>query len=307
MRNYKGYPGDTAWTRTAIVLLALSAGSPSCLVKHTVRVAVPQKLLTARTATLEDLLNVLSSYSDRVLSLSSGTMKVTFTSGKMESGALQAYRSAPGYILLKRPDSIRLNVQNPITKTTLIELESVGDSFGLWYPRDNKFFSGKNSAREFEVEGHPGFTARAPHIFDAILPQRITFTSPGQYVSMEEDQDNVTKYYVLSVFNEENRRVLKPVRRLWIDRSDFTVARQRVYDTEGRIVSLIQYGRLLPLDGLLLPLSIKIDRPLDGYSLDLEFANWRLNPDLPDKDFAPAPPHGAQVVELREKGRSDKP
>ncbi len=61
------------------------------------------------------------------------------------------------------------------------------------------------------------------------------------------------------------------------------------------------------MDGLLLPLSIKIERPLDGYSLDLEFGSWRLNPDLSDKDFVLTPPPGAEIVELREKGRSGKP
>ncbi len=278
-----------------------------CFVKHTVYVPVSAKMLAAKTATLPELVESLSRQSEKIQSLSSSTLKVSFTSGKTESGKLQAYHSAPGYILLKRPDSIRLNVQNPITKTSLLELLSVGDPFSLWWPRDNKFFTGKNSTREFDLTGHPDFTARASHIFEAIIPQKIPTEAPDHYVAMEEDQDAVTKYYVLSEYVKLGPGILRPVRKLWIDRSDLAVSRQQSYDESGRMASSIKYGRMHQVGELLLPLSIRIERPLDGYTLDLEFADWRLNPDLPANAFVLKPPPGAQIVELKDGGRDGKP
>jgi hypothetical protein len=80
-----------------------------------------------------------------------------------------------------------------------------------------------------------------------------------------------------------------------------------VYDESGRIVSAIKYSDLASVDGLLIPNMIRIERPIDGYSLDLQFAGWRVNPDLPGNAFELKPPEGVQVIQLKEKGRSEKP
>jgi outer membrane lipoprotein-sorting protein len=294
-----------AWLGVSLGVLLF--GASGCLVSRNVRVPVSPKILEAKTAGLDELLASLASYSDKIRALSSSSLKVSFTSGKVESGKLRAYRSAPGYILLKRPDCIRLNIQNPITKTALIELVSEGDGFGIWYPRENKFFSGSNSAKELELEGHPGFTARPIHIFDAILPHEITLGGPGTFVSMEEDQDTVTKYYVLSFFSTSGPQRLRILRRIWIDRSTLAISRLQTYDEDGGTAGSIRYSHLVGIEGLLLPLSIHIDRPLDGYSLDLTFTSWRLNPELPEGAFALKPPASAQLVKLKEKTRSETP
>lgn len=274
-----------------------------CGIKRTVNVPTTTKIAQARTASLDELISNLETYSNRVSSLVSNAMRVTFTSGRIESGKLQEYRSAPGYILLKRPDSIRLNVQNPLTKTSIVELVSVGDQFSVWYPRENKFYLGKNSARELEVEGAPSFSARPSHIFEAVFPQKLAFKESGYRIAMEEDRDLTTKYYVLTVFREAGDAKLEPVRKLWVDRSDLSVARQVVYGERGVVVSIIQYSNLVPADGVLLPLSIRIERPVDGYILDMQFRSWRVNTELPDTAFVLNPPSGAQQVVLKEKGR----
>jgi outer membrane lipoprotein-sorting protein len=285
----------------AIAVLAVSAGA--CGIKRTVKIVTSPRVAQAKTASLDELLANLESSSEHVSSLVSNAMRVTFTSGKVESGKLQEYRSAPGYILLKRPDSIRLNVQNPLTKTSIVELVSVGDQFGIWYPHDNKFYIGTNSAKELEVEGAPTFSARPSHIFEAIFPQKIGFRERGYRISMEEERDVTTKYYVLTMFRDLGDQKMEPVRKLWIDRADLTVTRQYMYGEHGVVVSMIQYSDVAVFDGVMLPLSIRIERPVDGYILDMQFKSWRVNTDLPDTAFLMTPPSGAQKVVLKEKGR----
>jgi outer membrane lipoprotein-sorting protein len=55
---------------------------------------------------------------------------------------------------------------------------------------------------------------------------------------------------------------------------------------------------------LILPLSVRIERPVDKYMLSMQFKAWRVNPDLPDTAFVLMPPEGAQRVILKERGRS---
>ena len=287
----------------AVLLLGLAGLGPGC-VKRTVKVPVSARIREAKTATLDELLDQLGRYTEKIVSLSSSSVRVTFTSGRLDSGQMQEYRSAPAYILLKRPDMIRLNVQNPLTKTTIVELVSRGEEFHVWHPRENKFFTGRNDVKEFEVEGQPGFTARPIHLFEAILPQNVAPASPDERIAMAEEQDAITKYYVLSLYRETGGPRVIPVRRLWIDRSNLAVARMETFAEDGAKTSVIDYSVFMETEGFILPLSVRIERPADRYMLNMQFKAWRVNPDLPDTAFILTPPEGAQRVALKERGRS---
>jgi len=292
---------------SSMVLIAMAALFGAGCAKKTVKLQVPSRILKAKTATFQQLVILVNDYSNRIQSLSSTAMRVTFRSGKLESGKLQQYRSVPGYVLLRRPDSIRLNVQNPLMKTPVLELASIADPFSLWIPSENRFFVGKNSIKELGVEGEsasPTFTARPIDIFQAILQPRLPIGVPGYRIAMEEDQDAAAKYYVLSAYEDAGNDRLTPVRKFWIERADLVIARQQTYDGEGTLTGIIHYANFSPAEGLLLPLSIRIERPLDGYSLDMEFRNWRMNPKLPDDAFILTPPPGARRIQLIERAKS---
>jgi hypothetical protein len=272
-----------------------------CGVKKTVKVETSPRLLTAKDATLDQLLDLLRENAAKVTSLASNGLKVTFTSGRIESGKLQAYRSAPGYILLKRPDSFRLNVQNPITKTAVVELLSKEDEFSIWYPRENKFFIGKNSAKELDLGRTPSFTARPIHIFEAIMPKLVFLNQPDLRVALEEDQDTRDKYYILSLYRNVEGKRLFPLFRIWIERFGLTIAREQTFGERGQVVGDIHYSNQSSVAGVMLPLSVKLNRPEDGYALDFQFKSWRVNPDLPQDAFTMAPPSGAEQILLKEK------
>ena len=287
----------------ATLLLGLLVMGSGC-VKRTVNVPVSARVREAKTATLEELLSQLDGYTNKILSLSSASVRVTFSSGRLDAGKLQEYRSAPAYILLKRPDMIRLNVQNPLTKTTIVELVSRGEEFFVWYPRENKFFTGRNDVKEFEVEGQPAFSARPIHLFEAILPRNVAPTAPEERIALTEEQDASTKYYVLMLFHETGGPRMTPVRRLWIDRSNLAVARMETFAEDGARTSTVDYSDFVETDGFILPLAVRMERPADRYLLSLQFKAWRVNPDLPDSAFVLTPPDGAQHVVLKERGRS---
>jgi len=304
LRNPERYSPAGWLTRTGVTALVILTLSWGCGVKRTVSVPVPPKVLNAKSATLDELLKLLTEKSQGLESLSSNDIRVTLTSGKAESGELQQYRSAPGYILLRRPDSFRMTIQNPITKTTIVELRSIGDEFSLWFPRENKYYMGRNSAEELEVEGDSGataFSARPIHIFQAIFPEGLPLNQSYARIAMKEYQDSLAKYYVLSLFREMGGLQLRPLREIWIERSELRVQLERTYDAEGRIAGTVRYTDVAEEEGFLLPTSLRIDRPLDDYSLDMTFKSWRINRDLPDEAFALIPPPGAERVLLKEK------
>jgi hypothetical protein len=122
---------------------------------------------------------------------------------------------------------------------------------------------------------------------------------------MVEQSDSQAKYYELTVCREGIAPRVYVVRRIWIERVGLTIARQQAFTDEGQIASDIVYSDETRVEGFSFPQRIRIERPLDAYSLDVEFKNWRINPDLPDDAFILRPPPGAQIIHLKERGRSD--
>ncbi len=284
-------------------------GSTACGVKKTVEIEVPSKIIEAKSATFDELLDLLRGY-DKISSLACNNMRVDFVTGDRARGELQDYRDARGYILLQRPASLHWVLQLPITKTTLIDLLSVGDDFKMWYPRKRQFFIGKNSYQELIAEEFSEgieFTARPEHIFQAILPKSIELDSENTRVVMKESIEEAAKYYVLSVSREVGEFRQIPIRDIWIERSGLIIEMQQTYLETGEISSIIRYSEYVLQNGLSLPLKIQIDRPLDEYTLDLEFEAWRINPKLPEKAFILTPPPEAQLIQFKEKGRSAIP
>lgn len=286
-----------------MISLSVPIFSDGCRVKEKIEFEVPPKISQAKTAAYDELLDIVKNY-EQIRELSSNDLKVGFTYGKRESGKLEKYRDGSGYILLRRPDSIHLVIQNPLTKTQLFNVLSVGNEFKVWYPRENKFYVGDNRAKELVSEDLPnGIPFRGTHIYEAIFPQGIRLDLPELRISMEEATDETAKYYVLSIYKEGVPSRIYPVRKFWIERSELVIARQQVYLEDGRLVSDIHYSDMEQVNGFLLPLKILIDRPVDGYELKLEFKSksWRINNNLPDEGFILNPPEGAELIYLKEK------
>jgi len=302
--------------RTGVLLLSalfpvIWISASGCSIKTKIKVDVPQGIRQAKTASHEELLEILRRY-DKVNNLSCNEVELAFTSSqKIENGTsleLDKYKAVGGYILLKRPDSVHLVIKAPIVNSTLLDVVSVGDDFSVWSPRENRLYAGKNSARELMMEGPSGekdfaVPIRGSHIFEAILPQSIVPDAPDTWVVREQQVDGRSSYYVLSIQKEVKWPIMRTIRKIWIERSGLTIARQQVFGDQDEVVSDIRYFDEVRKEGLSLPKRIQIDRPLDKYTLDLRFTDWKVNsPDLPEDAFElpPLPPN-AEVVHLKEK------
>jgi hypothetical protein len=287
----------------AAVLVCCFAAA-GCGIKTEVKVPVAPAKASAKNAALQDLLAMLQGDSDTITTLSSLSGKVTLTVAGAESGKAQVYRSAPAYILMRRPDRLLLNVQVPLTRQTAVELLSRGDRFELWSPRDVTVYTGRNSAKGFELDENGqslAFSARPAHILQALMPEAISLADKDARIAMTEDEDAAARYYVLTLFRETGAPEQRTLRRLWIERSRMVLAREDRYSETGRMEGIVHYSEFGEFGGKMLPRTIVIERPLDGYSLNLHFNDWRVNPSLEDSAFSLNPPPDAKRVVLKEK------
>jgi|WetSurMetagenome_2_1015567.scaffolds.fasta_scaffold152804_2 hypothetical protein len=291
------------------VLFFALLGTPACGVKQTVKIKVPPAILQAKTAGFEQLLAIIRE-SDKIQALACNELHLTLTtSKKLDNGELEKYRTVKGYILLQRPNSTHLVLLMPVTQSKLLDVLSVGNDFSVWYPRKNEFYRGLNSSQVLIVDDPSGpkefmVPIRGNHIFEAIFPQGVLPDAPGVWITRDEQKDAQASYYILTFAREGARPRAHTFRKIWIERSNLAITRQQVFNDEGQIVSDITYADPIMVGDFSMPQQMRIERPMDGYSLDLSFRNWRINPDLDEEVFQLQPPPGAKVLILRDKETS---
>jgi hypothetical protein len=286
--------------------LFLTAWQFGCLfkIKTTKIQPVPTAILNAKTASFDELLSLIDGY-NKIAELSSGSLNLTLVR-KISSEKSEQWRSAPGYILLKRPDSIHLALRSPMS--TEFEMVSIHDDLSAWIPSKNKLYLGKNSAKELTYDGFT-ITMRGSHLFDAMLPQSLRTDSSEIRISMEEAADAESKYYIISFYKDSASSRIHTLRRIWIERSKMAMCRQQVFLEDGRVESDIEYSNIEKTKDWYLPLKIHLDRPLDGYALTMEFrsGSWRVNNGLTDDMFILPRPPGAEIIHLNENIKSGAP
>jgi len=285
-----------AWS----LVLVCSCGA----VKEHRVVTVPPAYLAAQTVRPVELVSLFQHRYADVKALAVSRLEVEFTGGSLEEGYFEKYRKAGGYLAVRNPDSIFLNVLNPLTKSSVLVLAADSGRFQVWIPSRNQFVTGPTDmpARE-ENAIH---NVRPEHILPALLIEPIPI-DPLHRLSVEEQQDPRFKYYAVSVLREEEEdsRFLQLERRIWIERSGLELVRQQYFEA-GALVSEIRYRSVTSIETKMVPTEIEVARPQEGYTVRLVFdgEGIRLDPELRTDVFALDPPPGAEVIEVGETGDS---
>ncbi|GAB4240395.1 MAG: hypothetical protein Kow00109_15530 [Acidobacteriota bacterium] len=282
------------WTILAAALLAVACGA----VKERRIVRVPPAYLEAREATPAQLVSLVNGRYAGIEALAVPRLEVEFTGGSIEEGYLEKYRKAGGYLAVRRPDSIFMNVLNPLTKSSVLVLAAHRGEFRVWIPSRNQFVTG--SVAVPPNHENAVYNVRPDHILEGVLIRPIP-VDPYHRIAVAEEQDARFKYYVLEVLRETVRGglFLQLERRIWIERSRMELRRQILYQN-GSPVSDVAYGPSILLEEKAVPLEITVKRPQEGYTVRLSFdeEGIRLNPELEERVFGLEPPPGAEIVHV---------
>ena len=303
----KYYFGKTLRLKT-LPLLAVLLFSIGCnIVKKESKTPT---LLKTETAQQADLMKEVNRFA-RVNSLRA-KMDFKFEDNSFaELGMKEAYRGAPGEIVVQRPGRILLKVQAPIIGSDIAQMTSDGDTFRVAILLDTdsgkykKFVRGTNNADYSKLQKSidksdaiDGKTAkqnvnafanlRPQHFTDAMLVRPTNDSdlyTQSTIFQIEEDttldsHSPVRKvmrgYYLLDEFAKAAHGSLKITRRFWFDRvGSIRLARQQIFDAQGEIESDIVYGREGNLTDTAnyanLPLEIQVTRPKEKYSMKLTY------------------------------------
>ena len=276
------------------ILLATIIGGWGCAVKRTIRVTLPPVSAPPRQASVTELVKNVDAWSQDISTL---TARVEFkpTTGSVYTGVIKEYQNVGGYILMKKPDMIRIIGQAPVVKTEIFDMVSDGREFRVSIPPKNRFIVGKNDYQGSAKQ--PLENLRPVHILDALLIPAINETKEKFF---EEETHTVTGqyFYVLNIVEPNATGELNLKRKVWFDRADLNITRLQLYGTGGALVEDVNYAGYRDYQGIRYPAEITLNRPEEGYTLTVTMEKATFNQPIPQEKFVLKKPPNATLVEL---------
>ena len=285
----------------AVLLLLLALPLGGCLFRSH---RVPLRMSTAqlKTASRQELIDLVNQQAAKIQTLDA-TVDIAVSVGGSQKGKVTEYKEIRGYILVRRPDMLRMVGLMPIVRNRAFDMVSDGKNFKLWMPTKNEFVVGRNEVSRPAKQ--PLENLRPQHIYDSLLLHEI---NPENQIAVleqgnEEVQDPKTHKqviqpnYVLDVI-QRGEQGWYLARKIMFSRTDLNPERQIIYDLNGYVTSDVHYEDFQNYNGVMFPSTIEIWRPAEEYSVTLNIVKLTINKPLSNEQFALNQPPGSQLVDL---------
>ena len=284
-----------------VSVIILLLGETGCLFRTRL---VEMRTSTAKlqTATKQELVDRINRDAANIKTLNA-TVDIDTSVGGERKGKVTDYQEIRGYILVRKPDMLRMIGLFPIVRNTAFDMVSDGNRFKLSIPAKNKFYVG--SAEVTKPSSNALENLRPQVIYSALfLPQ---IDSNDEIAVMENDSENVvdakTKRlveqpdYVIGIIRRSGNDWYV-ARKIVFDRVNLVPHHQIIYDSRGEIATEATYQVYKDYDGVSFPNVIEINRPQEEYIIRLTVEKLTINEPLHDDQFALQQPPGSQLVNL---------
>jgi outer membrane lipoprotein-sorting protein len=284
----------------AIVAVLLISG---CGFRTSHPVKLRTSTATLRSATLEQLLATNNSDAEKLKSLKA-TVDIDSSVLQQKKDKVTDNPQIAGYILLRKPEMMRMIGLVPVVHTHMFDMVSNGSNFSLALPPQSKFFVGSNR-QPAKPSPNPLYNMRPQHIADALLLKPI---DPDKEIVVLENTTEIVKdpkthkdaeqdaYAVLVIDKDEFGHYLS--RRIVFSRTDLLPHEQFLYNRQGQLVTYARYENFTDKEGIKLPEMVSIQRPIEGYSLVLNMVKLDVNVPLTDDQFVLTQPPGSQLINV---------
>jgi outer membrane lipoprotein-sorting protein len=292
---------------TALAVLACVWGESACLFRTR---PVEMRTSTAKleTATKQQLVSYLQTEAAKIKTLNA-TVDIAASVGGEKKGKVTQYEEIRGYILVRKPNTLRMIGLFPIVRNKAFDMVSDGDQFKLSIPAKNKFYIGHNNIV------HPGGNTleslRPQVIYSALL---LPDMDPDNDIAVLEDSKE-------DIYDAKKKRILEQpnyvidvihhaggdwylARKVVFDRTNLTVHEQIIYNPDGAISTEATYQVYQDYNGVSFPSVIEIKRPQEEYSIRLTVDKLTVNETLRDDQFALQQPPGSLLIDLDQPNQS---
>ena len=284
-----------------MLLLALPALN-GCL-WHTRKVPKARPPAVVLTASPEKLVDIINQQGDAIHSLSAA-VTFTATSGGALNGQEKTITPFSGYILLRKPEALRVIGYLPVVHSPAFDMASNGNSFRLLIPPKSEAIEGPN---ELTQPSPNAFENLRPYMFfdSMVIPQ----IGPDEVLSVTADSDIVVNpktrkleirpEYLLTVqVRQANSRFTQVHRVIHISRIDLRPVQQDIYDQNGQVQTQALYGSLQTFGTERFPGTVTIKWPQQQEQILITIEKLRVNLPLANDQFELKIPDGTKIKEL---------
>jgi hypothetical protein len=297
-----------SWPKALVLLLAILPLS-GCLLRSSHIVTSHISTATLKDATLDELVGIINREADQLQSFIA-SVDVDFSAGGQKKGKVTEFAELSGYILVRKPDMLRMFMQAPVVRSRVFDMASNGSSFEVSWPPKNQFFIGSN-----HLVGKPSANAlenlRPQVIMDSLLLKRI---DPENEIAVLENGTELVKdpkthktveqaTYVVTVIRR-NAGQWGLSRKISFSRDTLLPHEQFIYDTQSQLVTYARYENLSDQNGIMFPNIIDIQRPIEELAFRLAVTKLRVNETIQDDQFILQQPPGSKLVNLDTKSAS---
>lgn len=276
-----------------IAVCAAMLTGQSCIsvrIKRPIKNGVAASKRPPMMATKEQLASRIDDLNKKINSFQA-TLDMTPSTGSVYKGEITEYRDIRGYILFRRPESVRVIGQYPVVRATAFDMVSDGKEFRILFPSKNMFVVGQNSAPSTSSNKLENWRPQA--FLDAMLIQSVDPAREKATLLDFTDEDH--SFYFLLVQRIDANGNIVPMRSIWFDRVDLQIVRQVVYNADSNILSDTRYSNWTDFAGVSFPKTIDINRPTDGYGVVLDVMKMEMNMNLTDQQFTLQQPAGSKL------------
>ncbi len=284
-----------------VLALALLLPLTGCLfrTRKVERAATPS---VVQDASAQELISRINEGAAQIQTLNA-TVDIDTEVGGPKKGKATEYQQIRGYILVRKPAMLRMIGLFPLVRNRAFDMVSDGQTFKLWIPVKDKFYTGRNDI--IHPSKQPLENLRPQHIFDALLLHPVdaqnevaVLESTSERLPDEKTKKQVEQpeYTVIVVRRGENGWFLS--RKIIFNRTDLLPHRQIVYDRLGNVATDARYENFKDFNGTHFPAQITINRPQEEYSITLAVIKLTVNQPLTNDQFDLPQPPGAQVVRM---------
>ncbi len=285
------------------VALTLALPALSGCLWHTRRVPKAEMPVNVLSATPEQLVDVINRRYDAVNSMFAA---VTFTA--TEGGSLQGSEKTitpfSGYIIIRKPESLRVIGYLPVVHSPAFDMASNGLTFKLWIPPRNQAFGGSNTVAQ---QAPNAFENMRPYMFvDSLLVPKIGSTDlmtvtgdSNTVVDPKTKKLEIEPEYLLTVVNRQGDSNLLQTRRvIHFSRINLQPSEEDIYGPNGQIQTQALYGPAQTFGSEEFPGTITLRWPLQQQQILITIQKLKVNQPVNDDTFDEKIPAGARVQQL---------
>src|SRR6202521_5979496 len=190
-----------------------------CMSIKTTRDVKKEEIRAQREASEDQL---LASYNEQARAVQTllATVDLIPSTGSTYSGVIEEYHDVPGFILAKRPATVRVIGQAPVVAKNIFDMVSDGEIFRIFIPSKNTFLVGATSLARASKK--PLENLRPKPALAALFWPELPASAN---VLIEQFDADPTRYYILTVVRQVDGGKLEIARKILVDRANLRVSR----------------------------------------------------------------------------------